>query len=115
MWMAACCGWLLAACGGSDVWWLRSTPRIATVEVDACIIDRPCPRRCPFFFRIEAAVPAPPQYSRTHEGPDTEEITFEDMTNGTGKNKPGYEKIRFCGEQARQNGLEYFWIDTCCT
>jgi Heterokaryon incompatibility protein (HET) len=47
-------------------------------------------------------------------GPDTEEVTFEDMTNGTGKNKPGYEKIRFCGEQARQDGLEYFWIDTCC-
>jgi hypothetical protein len=31
-------------------------------------------------------------------GPDTEEVTFEDMTNGTGKNKPGYKKIRFCGE-----------------
>jgi hypothetical protein len=28
--------------------------------------------------------------------------------------KPGYNKIRFCGEQARRDGLEYFWIDTCC-
>ncbi|KAF2727861.1 NACHT-domain-containing protein [Polyplosphaeria fusca] len=27
--------------------------------------------------------------------------------------KPGYEKIRFCAEQARQDGLEYFWIDSC--
>ncbi|OCK72880.1 hypothetical protein K432DRAFT_252461, partial [Lepidopterella palustris CBS 459.81] len=45
---------------------------------------------------------------------DTEEPTFEDLTNGIGKNKPGYEKIRFCWEQARQDGLEYFWIDTCC-
>lgn len=36
---------------------------------------------------------------------DTEEPTFEDLTNGAGKNKPGYEKIRFCGEQARQDGL----------
>ncbi|KAN0087302.1 P-loop containing nucleoside triphosphate hydrolase protein [Elaphomyces granulatus] len=25
----------------------------------------------------------------------------------------GYDKIRFCGEQAR-HGLQYFWIDTCC-
>ncbi|KAH6667462.1 vegetative incompatibility protein HET-E-1 [Halenospora varia] len=25
-----------------------------------------------------------------------------------------YNKIRFCGEQARCNGLQYFWVDTCC-
>ena len=31
-------------------------------------------------------------------GLDTDEVTFEDVTNGTGKDKPGYEKIRFCGE-----------------
>ncbi|PVH91435.1 hypothetical protein DM02DRAFT_663998 [Periconia macrospinosa] len=47
-------------------------------------------------------------------GADTEEVTFEDLTNGTGKDKPGYEKIRFCGEQAALDDLEYFWIDTCC-
>jgi len=40
-------------------------------------------------------------------GLDNEEVTFEDMTNGTGENKPGYEKIRFCGEQARQDGLQH--------
>jgi hypothetical protein len=47
-------------------------------------------------------------------GADTEEVTFEDITNGIGEDKPGHEKIRFCGEQARQDGLLYFWIDTCC-
>jgi hypothetical protein len=46
---------------------------------------------------------------------DTEEPTFKDLTNGTGKEKLGYEKIRFCGDQARQDGLQYFWVDTCCT
>jgi hypothetical protein len=45
---------------------------------------------------------------------DTHEVTFRDLANGTGKAKPGYEKIRFCGEQARKDNLEYFWIDTCC-
>ncbi|KAF2452262.1 NACHT domain-containing protein [Lineolata rhizophorae] len=45
---------------------------------------------------------------------DAEEVTFEDLTNGTGKNKAGHEKIWFCGEQARQDGLQHFWIDTCC-
>ena len=45
---------------------------------------------------------------------DTEEPTFEDLINGTGEHKLGYGKIRFCGEQARQDGLQYFWVDTCC-
>ncbi|KAF2682021.1 hypothetical protein K458DRAFT_259466, partial [Lentithecium fluviatile CBS 122367] len=47
-------------------------------------------------------------------GADTEEVTLDDLTNSTGKDKPGYKKIRFCGEQAARDGLEYFWIDTCC-
>jgi hypothetical protein len=47
-------------------------------------------------------------------GADDEEVTFEDLKNGTGKDRPGYEKILFCGEQAKQDGLQYFWIDTCC-
>jgi len=47
-------------------------------------------------------------------GPDDEEVTFEDLAKGTGGNKYGYKKIRFCGEQAWKDGLQYFWIDTCC-
>jgi len=57
----------------------------------------------------------PPYAILSHTwGADTEEVTFEDFTNGTGKDKPGYVKIRFCGEQARLDALQYFWIDTCC-
>ncbi len=47
-------------------------------------------------------------------GADSEEVTFEDIINSTGEDKPGYEKIRFCGEQARHDGLKYFWVYTCC-
>jgi hypothetical protein len=47
-------------------------------------------------------------------GADTEEVTFKDLMDGTGKGKPGYKKIYFCGEQARRDGLQYFWVDTCC-
>jgi hypothetical protein len=47
-------------------------------------------------------------------GADNEEVTFADLVMGDGKAKPGYEKIRFCGRQARHDGLQYFWIDTCC-
>ncbi|KAN0073072.1 HET domain containing protein [Elaphomyces granulatus] len=47
-------------------------------------------------------------------GPDTEEVNFQDMRDGTAKSKPGYVKIQFCGEQARRDGWKYFWIDSCC-
>jgi hypothetical protein len=38
-------------------------------------------------------------------GADTEEVAFRDLTDGTGKDKTGYSKIQFCGEQARRDGL----------
>jgi hypothetical protein len=47
-------------------------------------------------------------------GADTEEVTFRDLMDGTGKSKAGYSKIRFCEDQASRDGLQYFWIDTCC-
>ena len=57
----------------------------------------------------------PPYAILSHTwGSDDDETNFEDLINGTGKDKPGYKKIRFCGEQAKQDGLEYFWVDTCC-
>ncbi|KAH7310161.1 hypothetical protein BKA65DRAFT_575546 [Rhexocercosporidium sp. MPI-PUGE-AT-0058] len=39
---------------------------------------------------------------------------IKDLTDGTSKGKAGYGKIQFCGEQARCDELEYFWVDTCC-
>ncbi|KAH8688669.1 hypothetical protein GQ44DRAFT_802460, partial [Phaeosphaeriaceae sp. PMI808] len=30
------------------------------------------------------------------------------------KSKAGYNKIWFCAQQAKRDGLEYFWVDTCC-
>ncbi|KAF2465660.1 uncharacterized protein BDR25DRAFT_346155 [Lindgomyces ingoldianus] len=58
----------------------------------------------------------PPYAILSHTwGTDTDEVTFEDLISGTGKNKPGFEKIRFRADQAWKDGLQYFWIDTCCT
>ncbi|KAM5349182.1 hypothetical protein ACJ41O_009005 [Fusarium nematophilum] len=46
---------------------------------------------------------------------DEEEVTFKDMMRGNAEAKPAsYRKIRFCGEQAASDGLEHFWVDTCC-
>ncbi|KAH7065088.1 NACHT domain-containing protein [Macrophomina phaseolina] len=51
---------------------------------------------------------------RNSNGADAEEVTFEDLAYRTGKDKAGYRKIQLCAEQARQDGLQYFWVDTCC-
>ncbi|KAF9728642.1 vegetative incompatibility protein het-e-1 [Paraphaeosphaeria minitans] len=47
-------------------------------------------------------------------GQVNEEVTLEDIIHGTGRDKAGYRKIQLCAEQAVQDGLEYFWVDTCC-
>lgn len=47
-------------------------------------------------------------------GPDEEEVTFKDVSEGTGAEKIGYQKILFCGQQAAADNLSYFWVDTCC-
>jgi hypothetical protein len=57
----------------------------------------------------------PPYAILSHTwGEDDEEVTFQDLTQGVGKSKAGYGKIRFCGKQAARDGLQYVWIDTCC-
>ena len=47
-------------------------------------------------------------------GDDEDELSFKDVTDGTGKNKVGFRKIQFCGRQAARDGLKHFWVDTCC-
>jgi hypothetical protein len=47
-------------------------------------------------------------------GTDDDEVTFNDLKDGSGKSKAGHTKIQFCGKQARKDGLQYFWVDTCC-
>ncbi|KAH7089713.1 hypothetical protein FB567DRAFT_618970 [Paraphoma chrysanthemicola] len=42
-----------------------------------------------------------------------QEVTFRDIIDGTGKEKVGYGKIEFCGKQAADDGIQYFWVDTC--
>ncbi len=57
----------------------------------------------------------PPYAILSHTwGAEGEEVTFKDLMENTGKDKAGYAKIKFCGEQAAINDLQYFWVDTCC-
>jgi heterokaryon incompatibility protein (HET) len=45
---------------------------------------------------------------------DDQEVTFHDLANALGSGKSGYRKIQFCSEQAKKDGLQYFWVDSCC-
>ena len=57
----------------------------------------------------------PPYAMLSHTwGGEDDEVTFKDLTEGSGKSKAGYRKIQFCGEQAARDGLQHFWVDTCC-
>jgi hypothetical protein len=55
-----------------------------------------------------------PEYAILSYRWEAEEVTFKDLIDGISKSKAGYSKIEFCGEQARRDGLQYFWVDTCC-
>src|ERR1700753_332460 len=55
-----------------------------------------------------------PPYAVLSHTWDREEVTFDDLVNGRGKEKAGYRKIVFCGQRAACDGLRYFWVDTCC-
>jgi hypothetical protein len=55
----------------------------------------------------------PPYAILSHRWGD-DEVLFEDLFRHNYKYKTGYQKIKFCAEQAAQDRLHYFWIDTCC-
>jgi tetratricopeptide (TPR) repeat protein len=57
--------------------------------------------------------PLPPYAILSHRWGDSE-VLFEDVRSNTSQEKKGYRKIEFCAEQAAQDQLRYFWIDTCC-
>lgn len=58
---------------------------------------------------------APPYAILSHTWlAEEEEPNFQDLINRTGKKKLGYDKLRFCGDQAGRDNLRHFWVDTCC-
>jgi hypothetical protein len=57
---------------------------------------------------------SPPPYailSHTWSEKNEEEVTYQDMQNGTTKS---LLKLELCREWTKAANLEYFWIDTCC-
>jgi hypothetical protein len=55
----------------------------------------------------------PPYAILSHTWEDGE-ILFRDLEEGRHWFKAGYHKLDFCRKQAANDGLKYFWVDTCC-
>jgi hypothetical protein len=62
----------------------------------------------------------PPYAILSHTWKEGQEVTFADLkeldnaVDVDAQNKEGYQKLRFCAKQAEQDGLDYYWVDTCC-
>jgi predicted Zn-ribbon and HTH transcriptional regulator len=57
----------------------------------------------------------PPPYAiLSHTWTDGQEVTYNELVAGTGKDKTSYAKIRFCVDRAAADGLDHCWVDTCC-
>lgn len=58
---------------------------------------------------------APPYAILSHTwGAEDDELTFDDIKSGSGKDKAGYQKVLFCGRRAQEEDLSSFWVDSCC-
>lgn len=58
-----------------------------------------------------------PEYailSHTWSKDDEDEVKYPELESPRAQNKPGYAKINFCRNRTELDGLEYFWVDTCC-
>ncbi|KAH7355012.1 heterokaryon incompatibility protein-domain-containing protein, partial [Rhexocercosporidium sp. MPI-PUGE-AT-0058] len=73
-------------------------------------------------LRLESFLPGQiPEYAiLSHTWTDGHEISYEEMesivlnTSHSARNKFGYSKIVKTCEVARELGLDYIWVDTCC-
>jgi hypothetical protein len=58
-----------------------------------------------------------PPYSILSHTWEEDEISFKDINSLSSedlKGKRGYKKIRLCCIQAKKDGCDYSWVDTCC-
>jgi hypothetical protein len=56
----------------------------------------------------------PPYAILSHTWAEDKEVTYQDLENNVEQTKEGYAKILFCAQQAKSDGLDHFWVDTCC-
>lgn len=55
-----------------------------------------------------------PRYAILSHTWELEEVTFQDIHRRRATSMAGYQKIKYACEQARRDGLQMLWVDTCC-
>jgi hypothetical protein len=55
-----------------------------------------------------------PEYAILSHRWETEEVSFQNLRNGSAAYMTGYQKIKQCCAQAALDGCEYAWVDSCC-
>ena len=65
-------------------------------------------------LRLEEFFGTIPEYAILSHTWGREEVTFEEFSQGQGTTKPGYDKITAACRKARNHGIDYCWVDTCC-
>ncbi|KAH7304332.1 heterokaryon incompatibility protein-domain-containing protein [Stachybotrys elegans] len=55
-----------------------------------------------------------PKYAVLSHRWTAQEVSMQELTTESGKQKQRFAKIRKCCEVARGDGLTHVWIDTCC-
>jgi Heterokaryon incompatibility protein (HET) len=63
---------------------------------------------------LEEKAPSFAILSHTWSTEADDEVKLQDIKDGTCANKTGFQKLLFCSKQAKHDGLQYFWVDTCC-
>ena len=73
---------------------------------------------CTKDFVVDKEIPSYAILSHTWK--EGQEMIFDDlrylnnMEDIDAQHIEGYQKIRFCAQQAKRDGLHHFWVDTCC-
>ncbi|KAI4679307.1 uncharacterized protein J4E84_008335 [Alternaria hordeiaustralica] len=67
-----------------------------------------------------------PRYAILSHTWGEQEVTFDDLRSlgsmndvearneAIARKREGWDKIRFCAAQAKHDGIDHFWVDTCC-
>jgi hypothetical protein len=53
-----------------------------------------------------------PPYAILSHTWEEDEVKFQDIGSPGAESKLGYKKIKYCCDQAIQDGLEWAWVDT---
>ncbi len=65
-------------------------------------------------FELEEFFGVCPAYAILSHRWQDQEVSLQDIKDGTGTKKAGYSKIQMCCHETIKHDLQYVWIDTCC-